>query len=220
MYKQIIGVVFLLLSMSSCVMTKVYKSVDYDRLFSLQLGLEKGDKNFILKKDSTKVYYNLLKIKEPIFSKNKFIVNKDSSYLMSDVIAYQTDEAYITFTSLCGWTTQRLNIGRICLYTGVYEINRGVDDNRDVNGKLIKRPKIKNATSFKTYLQKDNGRLIEFTVDDLYEMVKKHKPSKELMDTYMENDIKIKRLQLKKMGENSNNLYLAIEEYNKNCKGK
>jgi hypothetical protein len=211
-------IILCLLILNSCTISKTIdlnknNSETTNQVYS---GLDKKDKFFILKRDSTRVLYDGLKIKNPLFSNLKFVINGDSSINAKDILAYQTENNYYTFTRKCGWTTKRTNLGKISTYLGEYEAKDWNPQKDPITGMRSNKTRM----VYQAYLQKENGPLIESTADNLYDMIKKHKPSAELMDTYFENQSRIGKLQFKKSIKNAEYLTLAVDEYNNNYKGK
>jgi hypothetical protein len=144
-------------------------------------GLDKSKGTFVMMRDSTIVPYDAMKIKSPLFGKSKFILDGGNEILLSAALAYQTEFTYTTTTSLCGWTTRRIELAPISKYQGSYttqEYQAGSGTGASSGGRW------KTVTRNKLYIQKGNNSLIEYTPKNLFTLVSDYAPSIELIDEY------------------------------------
>jgi hypothetical protein len=165
-----IGVLFF----SSCGMMR---SAQEKRAEELGKGLGKSLGTFVMKNNSTLVPYDGLKIKPPFIGKTKFILDGGNEIMARDIQSYQTDMAYYTCTSACGWTP-RINLAPISKYQGyrlVSEYQSGI--NGQPGRSTTRRVQV-------NFIQKENGPLQNYTPKSLYNMVTDYAPGVELLDGY------------------------------------
>jgi hypothetical protein len=183
--KPLLLLITLSFLMSSC---SVFRKAREKYEEESALGLDKNYKSFVLKKDSSIVEYDALKVKRPLFGKEKFILDGNTEILAKEVIAYQNGSTYYTYTSLCGWSTRRINLAPISKYQGTYTTT--TTERNTTTG----FSRTSTNVHYQNYIQKNNGSLLNYTAKNLSPMVENCAASVDLLNEYNETNKKLKRI--------------------------
>jgi hypothetical protein len=151
-------------------------------VYDLSEGLDKSRPYFILKDDSTTlpckdIKLNLTTVFGKLTEKSTITVDDTLKISAKEVLGFQANGGYHTWSSDYKGYIPRLIFGPISKYTGrTLQVSTSTNNAGGVRSST--------SYSYTSYLQKGDGSLISYNVKNLYSLVSDYAPAMEILDDY------------------------------------